>query len=906
MISGLFARLRSLWHGVHQRRAFERQMSDEFRVHQELRARDLARQGLPPDEAARRARLEFGSVELYKDQGRRSRGLRHVDALRFSLLDFRLGFRMLVKYPGLTFVGGFAMAFAIWVGAGTFEFLSQVVNPALPFRDGDRIVALRNRDIELGGSEARSLYDFAIWRRSLRSVEELGAWRPLDRNLIIGEGPGEPVALAEMSASAFRITRIPARLGRTLVDTDEQPGAPPVVLIGHDLWQTRFGGDSAVVGRTVRLGAVLTTIVGVMPKGFGFPVAHDMWVPFRLDPSQYPPREGPSISIFGRLAPGATLTTARAELLALGQRAAADSPETHEHLRAQLYPYAKSFLNIEGWASLGVMSSNLLLVLLLMLICANIALLMFARAATRETELAVRTALGASRSRIITQLFAESLVLGGVAAVVGLAAASVGLEWAFNTVILELLDGARLPFWFHSHLSGSTVVYALGLAVLAAVVSGVLPALRVTRGVGAQLKASSAGGGGLRFGGVWTFVIVAQVAVTTVFPVIAFEVRRDSARLQRYDLGIPAERYLSARVVMDRESPLAPDDTSLATFVARWTKSFDALERRLESEPGVSGVTYTNLLPLSYHGWNQIEVDEGAIEPRDARGHRVSVALIDPDYFEVLAAPILDGRRFHSGDLATEARTVIVNQPFVTQVLGGKNPIGRRIRFIAGESSRGEIPGDEAPWYEIVGLVRDLGTVNGYGRAGIYHPVARERAYPTHLVMRLTGDAAAFVPRLRTLATAVDPTIRLYNAVPLNAVSDTEVKFYSFWFRLTLAVSGVALLLSLAGIYAVMAFTVSRRTREIGIRLALGSDPRRIALAIFRRPLTQVAMGVLFGAAFIALLFGLGRGSVPTAMQLGRIGLYALVMLAVCLLACLVPTRRALRVQPTEALRAEG
>lgn len=905
MISGLFARFRSFWRGVRQRRAFERQMSDEFRLHQELRAGDLARLGLPPDEAVRRARLEFGSVELYKDQGRRSRGLRQVDALRLSLLDFRLGFRMLVKYPGLTLVGGFAMAFAIWVGAGTFEFLSQVVNPTLPFRDGDRIVALQNRDIEVGGTESRSLYDFEIWRRSLRSVEELGAWRPQDRNLILGEGPGEPVALAEISASAFRITRVPALLGRTLLEADERPGAPPVVLIGHNVWQSRFAGDSAVIGRTVRLGATFTTIVGVMPTGFGFPVAHDMWVPFRLDPGQFLPREGPGISIFGRLAPGATLATASAELSTLGQRAATDSRETHEHLRARLFPYAKSFLNIEGWASLGVMSSNLLLVLLLVLICANVALLMFARAATRETELTVRTALGASRGRIVTQLFVEALVLGGLAALVGLAAASFGLEWAFNTVILELMDGARLPFWFHSHLSGSTILYALALAVLAAVISGVLPALRVTRGVGARLKAASAGGGGLRFGGVWTFVIVAQVAVTTVFPVIAFEVRRDSARLQKYDLGIPAERYLSARVVMDRESPLAPGDTSQATFLARWRKSLEALELRLGAEPGVSGVTYTNLLPRSYHGWNQIEVDEGAMEPRDARGHRVSVASVDPDYFDVLDAPVLDGRRFHSGDVATEARAVIVNQPFVTQVLGGKNPIGRRIRYIAGESSRSENATEEAPWYEIVGLVRDLGTVNGYGRAGVYHPVAREQAYPTHLVLRLTGDAAGFVPTLRALATDVDPTIRLYNAMPLNAVTDSEIKFYSFWFRLTLAVSGVALLLSLAGIYAVMAFTVSRRTREIGIRLALGSDPRRIAMAIFRKPLTQVAMGVLFGAAFIALLFGLGRGSLPTVMQFGRIGLYALVMLFVCLLACVVPTRRALRVQPIEALRVD-
>ena len=826
--------------------------------------------------------------------------------LRFSLLDFKLGGRMLARYPGLTLVGGLAMAFAIWLGAGTFEFLSQVVNPTLPFRNGQRIVALRNFDVEAQSQENRALYDLAQWRSQLRSVQDIGAWRQLDRNLIIGEGAGEPVALAEISASAFRITSVPALLGRPLVDADEAPGAPPVLVLGHDLWRTRFGGDSGVVGRTVRLGVTLTTIVGVMPQGFAFPVAHDVWIPFRLDPAAYPPREGPGVVIFGRLSDGATLATARREIELLGQRTAADTRVTHQHLRPQILPYAKSFLDVDArMLGLGVVSSNLVMVILLGLICLNVALLVYARTATRESEIVVRTALGASRGRIIGQLFAEAMVLAGVAAVIGLTAASSGLRWAFDTVIQEVLDGNRLPFWFHSHLTASTVVYTLLLAVLAAVVAGVLPALKITRGLALRLKTATSGGGGPQFGGIWTAVIVAQVALTTVFPVLAFEVRRDAEKLRTYSLPFAADRFITARVAMDRESPLAPNDTSAAQVRARFAASLGALEQRLEAQPGVAAVTWVDHVPRSYHGWNQIEVDEGAIAARDERGHRISVAKIDPGYFDALGVSVTSGRTFNAGDLPVEARAVIVNEPFVKQVLGGKNPLGRRVRYVADESSREPKAPDEGPWYEIVGVVPDLGTVNGYGRAGMYHPVPRERAYPTYLVMRVTGDPGTLIPVLRSAATAIDPTMRLYSVMSLKDIDNSELAFYRFWFQLTMGVSAVALLLSLAGIYAVMAFTVSRRTREIGIRVALGSDPRRIIGAIFRRPLIQVISGVVAGTVFVALLFGLAQGGLPTAMQFARIALYGVGMTMVCFMACIVPTRRALRVEPTDALRMD-
>jgi hypothetical protein len=323
---------------------------------------------------------------------------------------------MLVKYPGLTIIGGLAMAFAIWVGAGAFEFVSQIVDPRLPIHEGHRVVALRNWDAAAGTAERQVLHDFAAWRTDLRTVSELGAYRATERNLITADGLAEPVEVAEISASAFRLTRVPPVLGRALTDADERPDAPPAAVIGHDVWQRRFGGDPDVVGRVVRLGSAPTTIVGVMPEGYGFPVAQNLWVPLRVSALEHARGEGPGLDLFGRLAPGVTLEQAQAELTTLGRRAAADWPDTHRHLRPQVIPYARSVFDVSGMEAVLLRSTNVFVAMLLVLVCGNVALLMFARAATREAELVVRSALGASRGRIVTQLFAEALVLGALAA----------------------------------------------------------------------------------------------------------------------------------------------------------------------------------------------------------------------------------------------------------------------------------------------------------------------------------------------------------------------------------------------------------------------------------------------------------------------------------------------------------
>jgi predicted permease len=571
--------------------------------------------------------------------------------------------------------------------------------------------------------------------------------------------------------------------------------------------------------------------------------------------------------------------------------------------------YPRVVFDLSSTEAAVLRTGNLFFVMLVVLVCGNVALLMFARAATRETELLVRSALGASRRRIVLQLFAEALVLGALAAAIGLASAGAGLRWMLRVV--EADAGYRLPFWFTGSLSPATIAYAVALTLLGAAIAGVVPALKVTQGIGARLRETSAGGGGLRIGGIWTAVLVAQVAVTVAFPVTAYVARREAEEFRALPVGYAEREFLSVRVDLDGE-PAAGADTSRLAHLARFRDRYRELERRLAAEPGVAGVTVAERFPRMYHPARLIEVDSGGAAPLDPDypAYRVSSAAVDADFFDVLGAPVRVGRAFQPADAESGAQVVVVNRSFVDRVLGGRNPIGRRVRYVHFEESN-QPYGREAPagpWHVIVGVAPDLGMARGDDPkvAGIYHPLAPAAEAPVHLAIHVRGDPRAFAPRLRPLAAAVDPALRLHGIAPMAELSDATVQFLEFWFAMTALVSAVAVVLSLAGIYAVMSFTVARRTREIGIRSALGADARRVVASIFARPLAQVGAGVALGGVLAGLLL-LGTDSARvTPAGVARLAAYAVLMLGVCLLACVVPTRRALRVPPTQALRADG
>jgi predicted permease len=921
-----FAAARTRLHLLFAPRRAEARSNEEINFHIAMETDRLVREErLSPEEARRRALATFGGVTQHREELRDGRG---IAALAGLSLDFKLGVRMLVKYPGLTIVGGLAMAFGIWVGTISFVMASTFLWPTLPLPGGDRVVLIRNWDVSTRSEEPRALGDFVVWRRALTSITDIGAYRDVTRNVITGTDDARPVQVAEMTAAGFQVASGQPLLGRVLSTADEAPGAPPVVVLGYDLWRRRFAGDGTILGKAVKVGDTYATVVGVMTEGFAFPVSHELWMPLRWQAADESPRGGPAITIFGRLAPGATIERAQSELATLGRRPSADRRATHEHLEPQVGPYARQFQEPGGSDLVAAASIPSFAVMLLALICGNVALLLFARAATRENELAVRSALGASRGRIVAQLFAEALVLGGVAAVVGLSAAYVALD-RWGLPFLEANIG-RVPFWLAPRLSFSTILYAAGLTLVAAIVAGVMPALKITRGLSSRLRQTAAGAGGVRFGGVWTVVIVAQVAMTVAFPaIVAFE-RGQARHIQTFPAGFAAEEYVAVGLAMDGPNVSAADSTAARAALdaqqARFGATLEALRQRVAAEPGVAGVTFVDRLPRTWHDHYRIEVDDAGLVASGAVGGAsdaqkllpiVSLAGVDASYFSVLETPVIAGRPFDRRDLAPGARTVIVDEGFVDQVLHGRNAVGRRLRFKANQGPRA-LPGEEArPWFEIVGVVKELGmgSPNDKARAsGLYVPTPPQALDSVYMMVhaKVRGDPLSVVPRIRSIASAVEPTLRLSGIQRASDVSDALLWVLGLWTKITILLTAIALLLSLAGIYAVLSFIVARRTREIGVRVALGAGPRRVVIAIFRRPLIQVGIGVSVGGLLIALaaeaLVHSEMSNAGSGLSLGLVAqliAYGSLMFGVCLLACVVPTRRALSVEPTEALRAE-
>jgi putative ABC transport system permease protein len=824
-------------------------------------------------------------------RGARMPGLRWFDAIR---QDTRFGVRMLVKYRGMTLVGVFAMAVAIAVGATTFASIAGILDPALPFPGGDRVVALNFVDPRDGLPARQVIHQFAAIRDELVTVEQVGAFQSVEHNLVASETAPEPVSVAEISASAFTITATPASLGRALLPADESGSAAPVVVIGHDAWQLRFGGDPQIVGRSIHLGGVPRTIVGVMPKGFRFPYDHQFWVPLRENPLDYAREEGPRLYLFGRLADGASFDRAQAEFSAVGRRAGDAGTERERSLRPTVVPYTRG--TIDATMRWVLRAGQILVAALTLVVAINLAIVVYARTVTRLGELAVRGALGASRGRLLGQLFIEAFAL----AIVGAAAGVILSRYALG--VLEVLKQG-LPFWVRFELSPGTVVYAFGLAVLAALIMGVLPGFKATSAsVSANLHELH-GRGGTRLGATWTALIVAQVAVAVaVLPAAVFIASR-VIRMETTGPGFAAESIVVARAALSPDGGPADRDRVRARQVE--------LVSRLKREPGVIGVSLSSGIP-GYASSEPIRFEKG-VRLRGLRDHVPDVGVTDAlmpsvvrasvDLFDTYGAQRLAGRSLVAGDVGV-ANAVVVNRSFAEMYLEEANAVGLRFRYVRDEQD----PAAPAPWYQIVGVVRDFPAfppnLSRTGEPTIYHAAAAGDLDPVVLSVRVAGGVpVGFISRVREVGAGVDPALQLRDVEPLSNRYDHG---RSAWRWLAWAIGLVTasvLLLSAAGIYALMAFTVAQRTREIGIRTALGAKPRRVMLDVFGRAASQVAAGVLVGsmlsgAGFVALGLGLERAA-PLLLAV------AAIMGLVGVTAASGPARRALRIEPVEALRAD-
>lgn len=896
-VDGARTRLRLLL----ARRATESRMNEEIRFHVEMETERLVRDaGLETGEARRRALVAFGGVEQHKEALRDGRGLGWLSGLS---VDLKLAMRMFVKYPGLSVVGVVGMAVAVAIGAVSFSLIYTFLDPpALPLDEGGRIVAIHNIDVRRRiKARETHLHDLVTWREALPAIAEFGAYRTVDRNLITRDGRPEPVRIAEMTASGFRIARVAPALGRYFNEADELPGAPPVVVIGHGVWQGRFAGDSTVIGRAIQLGTAPHTVVGVMPAGFAFPINNRVWTPFQLEPAAFERGEAPAIDVFGRLAPEASLHDAETQLLTIGRRLTASFPHTHEHVRPRLLPYAKSFVESPelSWLSHLI---QLLISMLLVVIGTNVAILVYARTASRTGEIAVRSALGASRARIVGQLVAEAFVLSLAAAIAGLVVAGVGLDRM--NAFLARKGGEQLPFWIDFGISPGMILYVLGLAVLGAMIVGALPALKATRREVQPTLQISSGGTAMRLGRAWTAMIVAQVALAVSTLPLAVA---GGAVVFRQALAAPAVKpgeWLTARLDLDREG-LERD----LGFEVKAASRQSEVVRLVRAEPGVVAAVLSSSVP-----GNEPVV---RIEAEGATGtaHEVQTSGVSPELFAVFDVPLLAGRGFEPGDAAASplpapvraGQAVIVNRSFVQQVLGGADPLGRRVRQVIRSRGAAADTATPQPWSEIVGVVPEFpNRVNPrFPEPRMYRALTAGVLNPVMIAVRVKNAPAEFGGRLRDLALAVDPMLRIRDVATLDESLKDRLLEIRTMVGVVVAVTLSVLLLSAAGIYALISFTVTRHRREIGIRSALGAGPGGIIRGVLARAMRQIAVGIGVGIAVAGVLDSMMDGGFTGGRGVYLLAVVALLMATVGLVAAIGPARRALRIQPTEALKGD-
>jgi predicted permease len=691
-------------------------------------------------------------------------------------------------------------------------------------------------------------------------------------------------------------------LGRVFDAGDFASGAPAVVVIGHALWTARFGRDPRVLGRSIRVGRNQHVVVGVMPDGFAFPNSEALWLPLRLA-TVGGVGTRLRVQVLGRLSDGVSAAQAQEELSA--HRApttsvtSASEARERARLQAEVVPFGLLYLGLpaRGLASLlEFRFVQLLMFVLLLVACGNVALLVFARTATRLQELAIRTALGASRVRLVSQIFVETLLLAVIAAGVGVLA----VNWALARVNLAALAGqSQLPYWLSLDLTPRTALSAIALAAVSATVAGVLPAIAIT---GRAISQHIRGGSRVRFGRLTGALVVADIAVSVAAVGMAFAVAGHATDLEAANraTGIPASEYLAVEFRLPTDD--VPDRRRLRLAAAQRD-----LVARLEQEPGVRRVAVGDVLPRMEHRSRPYELD-GVGGAQDVPLRWTRLARVDVDFFDALGTKVSSGRDFERTDVDDGAsRVAIVNAAFVARAFDGRDPIGRRVRFPTLSDT------GDAPWYEIVGVVGPLGVnvLNADRGEAVYLPAALGTINPMQFAVHSAVPPASLTGRVRELAMAVDPDLVLGRTSVLGDVRQGDWYLVMGIAAGLIVLVGVLIALATSGLYAMLSLAVSERTREIGIRAALGASRRALLATILKRSLLQIGLGAAIGlpiaARFVFELTGTrdGGGSVAQSTALA-LALSTGIVLAVGLGSFLVPTRRILAIQAREAMHADG
>jgi putative ABC transport system permease protein len=800
--------------------------------------------------------------------------------------EIRYAARMLLKHPAVSGLAVVALGLGIGLTAIMFSIVYGAMLRGLPFENGERILMISRVDPENDqGFMSVPPHDYVEWAGQQTSFDELAAYYEGTVNVRWAEEP-ERFDGAFISANLFAALGVQPQIGRAFRHEEAVYGAPATVILSHRLWMDRFSGDPGVLGEVVSVNGETAEIIGVMPEDFRFPTTQEIWVPLRQDVVGLPRGQGVWLTVFGPLREGVSRDAAMVELSGIMSRLAAAYPDTNdERIAPTMRPFTEQAVGPEGRTMLFTMLATVSMVLLIA--CANVANLLLARAAGRTREVGIRTAIGASRARVIGQMVLEALAIAVVAALLGTAVAWVGVA-AFERAIAP----TDPPFFMVFEVDAPILLFIAAGAAFSAVVAGGIPALKASgMDVSSVLKDESRGSSSLKIGRLSKVLVVGEIAMSLGLLVAAGLMTKSIARLNTYDYGFETEALFTARLGLFESE--FPDTAARRAF-------YRDLQTMLDAISDVRYAALSNALPGLSSGGTVVAIE--GVEYASDRDHPFTwSAVAGPGYFETVGVELLRGRDFDAQDVTGSLPVVIVNQSFVDRHFPGESGLGRRVR--EGTSASTE------PWRTIVGVVPDLnmqGMQNtGAQKAGFYLPIEQSDARFMSILARGPVQPMALTRSVRDAVASVHDGTPLYFVDTLKARIDQETWVFSIFGSLFLVFGAVALFLAAVGLYGVMAFTVARRTPEVGIRLALGASRGQVLGMVLRQGMAQVGLGLLFGAglAFLvsrgiaAILFDVSPNDPAVFMGI------ALVLAVTGLFASLIPARRATKADPSHALR---
>ena len=881
----LASRVRGLLGGRRQDEEFDLEMA----AHLDLLTDEHIRRGLPPGDARRQAILRFGGAVQIKEQQRERRSLPFIET---TLQDVRYGVRALRKSPAYSLVAIATLAIGIGAGTAIFSVVGAVLLRPLPFEaPGELVQVFETNPLRRWTRNIAAPANYADWRARNKSFTDIAAYEQFNLNGsgagdVFLTGFGEPQGLKALGVSGnlFHVLDAAPLIGRTFTEEEQWEGRSRIAILSYGLWQSAFGGDPGIVGKTITLSGRGYDVVGVMPRTFFFPGRDvQLWLPFGYTPQLVTTSRRPHwLGVVARRRPGVSFEQARDDMTAIARDLEKQYPDTNTQMGVRLEPLHESYASRSRTALLMLSGA---VGLLFLIVCANIANLRLGRGVSRARELAIRRALGAGQGRILRQLLTESLVLSAAGGALGFGLA------ALARIALTRYAASAIPLFAVIETDRTVLFFALGLSLVAPVIFGIVPALSTSRSeqINERSQSASRETGGLR-----NLLIAAEVALSIVLVVGAVLLLRSLGRLQDVDPGFTKEHAITFTMTL-------PSARYAENTAARY-RAFMEVERRLREQPGVQAVGATSTLALRGFTWTGDTTIEGRMSTdyeRDTRHMSMT-----PGYFGAMGIRLLAGRWFDDGDTREKPPVTVVNDALARRYFHGLAPgavVGKRVAFGR--------PQDKSTWVTIVGVVADE-KQDGLDRPAEpteYSHLGQRLQNPLTFVVRTTLNPDAALAAARAQVGAVDKDLALTQIATLEDVVDGSMAEVRFRTTLLAAFAGIALMLAALGIYGVLAYFVSQRSRELGIRLALGAKPAALFRMVVGQGMRPVAIGVALGLAgavavttlMQSLLFGV------TPVDPAAYGVATTVLAVIAVVACAVPALRATRVDPLVALRDE-